>query len=38
MTALLDTFTAMWLMLLAAAVYHLQSWLERWDGQRHADD
>jgi hypothetical protein len=38
MTALLDTFTAMWLMLLAAAVYNLQSWLERWDRQRHADD
>jgi hypothetical protein len=38
MTTLLDVFTAMWLVLLAVGVYNLQSWLERWDHQRPADD
>ena len=38
MTTLLDVFTAMWLAFLAVGVYNLQSWLERWDGQRRADD
>jgi hypothetical protein len=34
----LAIFTAVLLVLTAIAIYGLQSWLERWDHDRHAED
>jgi len=38
MNTLLTVFTAVLLVLTAVGVYKLQSWLERWDHDRHVED
>jgi len=38
MTALLDVFGGILLALILFGVCNLQSWLERWDQERHFED
>jgi hypothetical protein len=38
MTALLDVFGGILLGLILCGVCNLQSWLERWDQERHFED
>jgi len=38
MTTLLDVFGGILLALILCGVFNLQSWLERWDQERHFED